>query len=452
MLTFTAPSALERYRSRGEYDMRALDEVREKESEMFAFLNAQLDKVETFYKLKEDQAEKRLAVLREQLHEMRDRRTSEIAEVRSRKRKDDSNGHSIPKELAHIDGAAPHMPLLDPLKAKFFKPGPNSKALQNMSTPEDRRDYSRRPPEDDVPYRTAKRKLKLALQEFYRGLELLKSYALLNRTAFRKLNKKYDKAVNARPAYRYMSEKVNKSVFVTSDTLDHQIQAVEDLYARYFERGNHKVAVAKLRSLSRKKRDESSSAFQNGLFIGTGAVFAIQGLVYGGQLLFDDNAETRSHTSYLMQIYAGYFLMLYLFSLFCLNCKIWTSNRVNYSFVFEFDGRSQLDWRQLAEFPSFFLLLLGLFMWLNFSGYGSSAMYLYYPIILMVVSFAILFLPAPFLFYKSRRWFLYSHVSPDSANIHHRSRALTSCSGAFFGQVYTPSSFVTFSWETCTVP
>lgn len=451
MLTFTGPSALERYRSRGEYDMRGSDEVREKEAEFFEFLDSELHKVETFYQQKEQQAEERLAILREQLHEMRNRRTSEIAEVRARKRTGESNGHHLPKELVQLDGAS-HFDLLEPLKARLFKPGPNSKALQKMSTPDGRRDYSRRPPEDEVPYRTAKRKLKLALQEFYRGLELLKSYALLNRTAFRKLNKKYDKAVHARPPYRYMSDKVNKSEFVTSDTLDHQIQAVEDLYARYFERGNQKVAAGKLRSLSKKKRDESGSAFHNGLFIGIGAVFAIQGLVYGAQLLFDDEFEVRTQTSYLMQLYGGYFLMLYLFSLFCVNCKIWTANRVNYSFVFEFDGRSQLDWRQLAQFPSFFLFLLGLFMWLNFSRYGSPAMYLYYPVILMFVSVVVLFLPAPILFHKSRQWFLYSHVSLLCPLAVAGGSTLTHPSGVFSGQVYTPLSFVTSFWEICIAP
>lgn len=336
MFTLTGPT-IERYRSRGEYDMRALDEVREKEGEFYEFLDGELDKVETFYRQKEDQSGRRLTLLRDQLHEMRNRRTSEIAEARRRRQTGELNGHDA--KSGEESNGAHHIPLLDPLldplKAKLFKPGPNSKALQKMVTHEngaggstdERRDYVRRPPEDEVPYRTAKRKLKLALQEFYRGLELLKAYALLNRTAFRKLNKKYDKAVNARPTYRYMTEKVNKSWFVNSDVLDGHLQAVEDLYARYFERGNHKIAAGKLRSLSKKKRDESGSAFQNGLFIGIGAVFAIQGLVYGAQLLFDPDQEVRSQTSYLLQIYGGYFLMLYLFSLFCLDCKLWTSNR-----------------------------------------------------------------------------------------------------------------------------
>lgn len=330
MFTLTGPS-LERTKSRGEYDLRALDEVREKDREFYEFLDTELDKVETFYRQKEDIAAKRLVLLREQLHEMRNRRASEIAEARSRRRNGQTDRHRA-KQDDHANGA--HVPLLDPLRAKLFRPGPNSTALQKITTPrqdgqgsDERRDYSRRASDDEVPYRTAKRKLKQALQEFYRGLELLKSYALLNRTAFRKLNKKYDKAINARPPYRYMNEKVSKSWFVNSDVLDGQLQAVEDLYARYFEGGNHKVAAGKLRSLTKKKRDESGSAFQNGLFIGIGAVFAIQGLVYGVELLFDDDPEVRAQTSYLMQIYGGYFLMLYLFSLFCLNCKIWTANR-----------------------------------------------------------------------------------------------------------------------------
>ncbi|KUI71464.1 hypothetical protein VM1G_07272 [Cytospora mali] len=413
MFSLTAPP-LERYRSRGEYHMQALDEIRDKERDFFEFLDDELEKVETFYRQKEDHAGKRLVLLREQLHEMRNRRTSEIAEAKRRKQNGESNSHLAAK-IAESNGAS--RPLLDPLKAKLFKPGPNSKALQKMTetpghvgaNPDERRDYVRRPPDDEVPYRTAKRKLKLALQEFYRGLELLKSYALLNRTAFRKLNKKYDKTVNARPPYRYMTEKVNKSWFVNSDVLDGHLQAVEDLYARYFERGNHKIAAGKLRSLSRKKRDESGSAFRNGLLIGVGAVFAIQGLVHGAQLLFDDDDEVRTHTRYLLQIYGGYFLMLYLFSLFCLDCKIWTANRVNYPFIFEFDQRNQLDWRQLAEFPSFFLFLFGLIMWLNFTEYGSPGMYLYYPVLLIGITFVILFMPAPILWHKSRKWFLYSH-------------------------------------------
>jgi len=387
-------------------------------------MDGELEKVESFYRQKEDQAGQRLVLLREQLHEMRNRRTEEVQESKRRKHRSKRNisqsgagGGSEDKD--------PSTSWTGPLTARLFKPGANSKALSKMpmtphmranaaaSAQNGRKDYVRRRGDDEVPYRTAKRKLKLALQEFYRGLDLLKSYALLNRKAFRKLNKKYDKAVNARPPYRYMNEKVNKAWFVNSDVLDSHIHAVEDLYARYFEGGNHKIAAGKLRNLTKPLGDESASAFGNGLLIGVGLVFAIQGLAEGVKRLFDDeNPIHQQQTSFLLQIYGGYFLMLYLMFIFCLVCRLWTQNKINYPFIFEFDPRSNLDWRQLAQFPSFFLLAFGLCIWLNFSGYGSAEMYLYYPVLLIGVTVAVLFLPAPVIWHRSRKWFLYSHVSP----------------------------------------
>ncbi|KAI5461447.1 EXS family-domain-containing protein [Mariannaea sp. PMI_226] len=396
-------------------EMQNLDVVREREKDFLNFLNSELDKVETFYKMKEEQAGERLDALRVQLHEMRNRRIEEMAQARDlqdeRLTHHNGNGHSE-------NGNDKLNGWVKPIKSKMFPMGPNSKNLREMGrTPSIRggvqgdasRDYIRRPEDHQVSYRTAKRKLKLALQEFYRGLELLKSFAMLNRTAFRKLNKKYDKAVNAHPPYRYMNEKVNKAWFVNSDVLENHIQVVEDLYARYFERGNHKLAAGKLRKLNKKPEDQSAGMFQNGLLIGTGAVFAIQGLIYGSQLLFVDDPTLSTQTSYLLQIYGGYFLMLLLFALFCIDCAIWNKNKVNYPFIFEFDQRHSLDWRELAQFPSFFFFLFGLFMWLNFSRYGAEDMYIYYPVVLIFVSIVIVFFPAPVLFYKSRKWFVYSH-------------------------------------------
>ena len=61
--------------------------------------------------------------------------------------------------------------------------------------------------------------------------------------------------------------------------------------------------------------------------------------------------------------------------------------------------------------PSFFLLLFGIFIWVNFSQYGPPELYTYYPVILIGVTVAIIFLPLPILGHKSRSWLAYSHVS-----------------------------------------
>ncbi|KEY73324.1 hypothetical protein S7711_01440 [Stachybotrys chartarum IBT 7711] len=396
---------------RNDIQMRnKFDLVREREREFYEFLDSELDKVETFYMLKEQQAGQRLAVLREQLHEMRNRRMQEIHDGRHQ---DDDNTHEEGRERSQDKLTK----WVQPLKAKVFPPGPNSQAFRDMpQTPhvgaqcgDAARDYIRRPEKSEVSYRTAKRKLKLALQEFYRSLELLKSYALLNRTAFRKLNKKYDKAVHARPAYRYTNEKVNKAWFVNSEVLEGHIRTVEDLYARYFERGNHKLAVGKLRSLAQRARDEAGSSFLNGFLIGTGLVFGVQGLVSAAELLWSNDADVRQQTSYLLQIYGGYFFMLLIFAAICINCFVWSQNKVNYPFIFEFDQRHLEDWRRIAEFPSLFLFLQGLIVWMNFSPYRSEDFFLYYPIVLIALSVIIIFLPAPVLAHRSRRWFINSH-------------------------------------------
>lgn len=41
--------------------------------------------------------------------------------------------------------------------------------------------------------------------------------------------------------------------------------------------------------------------------------------------------------------------MNFLFLLFCVACRVWHESKINYVFVFEYDTRHHLDWRQLSE-------------------------------------------------------------------------------------------------------
>jgi hypothetical protein len=301
--------------------LEAYRELDVKQEEFFNFLDAELEKIETFYKMKEKEANDRLQALRDQLHEMRDRRMEEVIAAQRAKNnhKGEDDGQVSPKHSQNGGTKNGHLSWMKPVEGvqdvlinkRHF--GKDTKAMGQLGTPPgngiegadiaDRRDFVRRPdPQQAVPYRLAKKKLKVAFQEYYRGLELLKSYALLNRTAFRKINKKYDKAVNARPTGRYMSEKVNKAWFVQSEVVEGHIVAVEDLYARYFEQGNHKIAVGKLRSKGLRSGDFSPNTFRNGLLLAAGSVLAIQGIVYGAEKLNHEDASVRSRSNYLFQV------------------------------------------------------------------------------------------------------------------------------------------------------
>ncbi|KAJ9650360.1 Xenotropic and polytropic retrovirus receptor 1 [Neophaeococcomyces mojaviensis] len=405
---------------------QAYNELDVRQDDFFSFLDKELDKIEKFYKSKEEEAKERLTVLRAQLHEHRDQRARDMhSENVARKNHQPLDGHvgailaetPLPNDMGKkaVNGT---------LFGKVFKHEPHigktSKAMENLASPPQspqtqennaNKDYTKRRPtagNEHVPHKFAKRRLKLALQEFYRGMELLKSYALLNRTGFRKINKKYDKAVNARPPLRYLNEKVSKAYFVKSTVVDEYLVAVEDLYARYFERGNRKIAVSKLRSRL-QQGDQSGPSFRNGLWLAGGVGFGITGLYNGFDLLYRSTGELKVQTAYLLQLYAGYFLALLLFLLFVLDCRIWTKARINYVFVFEYDTRHVLDWRQLAEIPCFFLFLNGLFIWLNFEFGEIHPMYLYWPVVLIGLTLLIMALPFKILYYHARKWWAFSN-------------------------------------------
>ncbi|KAJ5775214.1 uncharacterized protein N7511_000225 [Penicillium nucicola] len=385
-----------------------------RQDEFFEFLDSELNKIDSFYQMKEQEATDKLRVLRQQLHIMRDQRIQEVLMAKRAAKGDGPESQQRPNGFVKLNSHRLKHTLVG--KNRF---GKNSEALAEMATPgmhaqdrefiSNRRDFMRRqdPPSQEVSYRSAKRKLKHALQEFYRGVELLKGYAYLNRTAFRKINKKYDKAVNARPPLRYMSEKINKAAFVQSDVIESLMVAVEDLYARYFERGNRKIAASKLRHTLKKSGDYSPNTFRSGLLLMGGALFSIKGLVDATHHLRTADVEKQVQTSYLLQLYGGYFLIVFHVLLFCMDCLIWTKSKINYAFVFEYDSRHTLEWRQYLEIPSFFFFLMGLFMWLNFSWIND--MYIYWPVVLIGLTVIIVFLPARVLYHRSRKWFAFSN-------------------------------------------
>ena len=70
-----------------------------------------------------------------------------------------------------------------------------------------------------------------------------------------------------------------------------------------------------------------------------------------------------------------------------------------------------------GQLPCFFFFLMCFVMWINFSRYGSDAMYIYYPVLLVGVSAIVLFFPGPILYYRTRAWFLYAMVSKSDANL-----------------------------------
>lgn len=286
---------------------QAFADLESSESDFKRFLDTELLKIEQFYKQKEQEATEKLDMLKEQLRVMKSARArenptkkkttprpytkAEAAELDATGYAKASDNKSLWERGANI--------LTPVIPSNMFRI--SSRKADSGDNPAERSDFSRHEPE--IPYRTAKHSLKFAMIEYYRGLELLKAYTDLNRTAFRKINKKHDKVTHARPPFHYLNHYVDKSSFVQSEVIDSHAAVVEDLFSRYVEGGNRKVAVRKLRGKTSRFVDYSSTTFRNGIMLSGGVVLGIQGLVNGFKVLFHSEDPLRTQTAYLLQVW-----------------------------------------------------------------------------------------------------------------------------------------------------
>ncbi|KAI9716177.1 MAG: hypothetical protein M1828_000460 [Chrysothrix sp. TS-e1954] len=411
--------------------LEVVEAIDSREKDLWRFCERELDKIEKFYKAKEDEAGEMLATIQEQLHTLRDQHMREKdaeAAIKLRQKREEKarqegfspDGHRWSPGEQSTDPGEHRNRTLSQSVDMIYHPIQVAKHVTfhrpsgkgPLATPPGRDrarsdDFERTIVRPEVSYRYAKRKLKVALFDFYRSLDLLKSYCILNEKAFRKLNKKYDKAVHARLPMWFMSKHVNGAYFVRSSVLDAHFNTVEDLYSRYFEKGNRKTAVGKLRARPIVGTHGLTILF-NGFLFAAGLVLGIQSLVSAHKLLFSADRRLEVLTSYLLQIYAGYFLMLLLFLYFCIDCWIFTRAKVNYVFIFEFDTRHNLDWRELFELPCLFFLFLGLTMYLNFTLVDVRIFFVYWPCVLLGATAWVIFFPFPILYHHSRGWLLES--------------------------------------------
>jgi EXS family len=58
-------------------------------------------------------------------------------------------------------------------------------------------------------------------------------------------------------------------------------------------------------------------------------------------------------TSFLLQVWGALALVVLFLLLFGINCWVWNETKINYTFIFEFDTKHHLDYRQYLEVLSY---------------------------------------------------------------------------------------------------
>lgn len=260
-----------------------------------------------------------------------------------------------------------------------------------------------------VPYLYAKKQLKKALIEHYRAVSLAKAYKELNRTAFRKITKKYDKALKGHISENFMKKVDENSYFQTSTVLDTIASRIEDLFLDHFgnESFDRKHSLEKLRGATYHNAESRPPLYYKSVFV-TGILLGV-GLPLFVLAVYDALEKTLNGTlpegKYLLQIWGGFFLVNLAFLLMGINFVVFDKFKINYKFIFEFNFATALDFKQFFVLPSVGFALLGLFGWFSFQNFwpdkfpGRD-----WPIIYLGVMLIIFFNPAIKMFGISRQW------------------------------------------------
>lgn len=278
-------------------------------------------------------------------------------------------------------------------------------------TPQDRRrDYTAKR-RFGVPYLYAKRQLKSALVEHYRAILLIRSYKTMNRTAFRKITKKFDKALGTNISADFMKRVDTEAYFLTLAVLDKILARVEDLYLSFFDRegDDRKHGLEKLRSATYAYNNADiraplyyPSTFLLGIFLGIG-------LPFFGIALYIALRKTLSDVSpegkFMLQIWGGFGLLNLAMLLVGVNFATYAAFKINYKFIFEFNLATALDWKQYLLLPLLGFALMTALAWLTFVDFwpnsfpGRDT-----PLVFLAICLAIFLWPGTELYASSRRW------------------------------------------------
>eukprot|EP00762_Andalucia_godoyi_P005624 ANDGO_00580.mRNA.1 SPX and EXS domain-containing protein 5 len=261
--------------------------------------------------------------------------------------------------------------------------------------------------------------LRIACLEYYRGLQMLRNFGVVNFTGFIKILKKFDKYLHHHLSPIWKG-RLENAPFRQLKEVDSMIEELKELYAIHFENGNKKRAADALRVshnlLSPIFRGENPgvSLFMFGVYVGVSIILL--------SILFEDLIvkypweSPPSHAVWTFNIYRGLGMLLGLGIAGAWGTYVWTEYQINYVFIFDLDARDHLNTSQYFEIFFFltalFLVSIVVFVKTIIWEHSNDALALVpswvQPAILAGVLFLFLFTPAKgrFIWWSSRRWML----------------------------------------------
>ncbi|XP_042502910.1 phosphate transporter PHO1 homolog 1 [Macadamia integrifolia] len=248
----------------------------------------------------------------------------------------------------------------------------------------------------------AEKMIRGAFIELYKGLGYLKTYRHLNMLAFVKILKKFDKVTGKEVLPIYLKV-VESSYFNSSDMVVKLADEVEELFVKHFAEDDKRKAMKYLKPHQRK--ESHAVTFFIGLF--TGCLMVL----FAGYVIMAHITgmyKQQSNTVYMETVYpvlSMFSLMFLHFFLYGCNIFMWRKARINHSFIFELAPTKELKYREvfLICTTSMTAVVGVLFVHLSLVAKGhSSTLVQAIPGLLLLIF--LLLLVCPFnIFYRSSR-------------------------------------------------
>ncbi|KAJ2747846.1 Signal transduction protein [Coemansia sp. BCRC 34301] len=259
--------------------------------------------------------------------------------------------------------------------------------------------------EPSAQLRVARGKIKRAMLEVYRGMDMLKNYRILCYTAFIKALKKYQKTARWCDGTDYFLNRVDGCYMATSDVLNTLSSQVETMYVNRYAGGSRSKGMSKLRvSTNDTSNGHQGSIFRSGLMLGVSLPLIVRA-IYEANLL--SNEQRVPYHRQLLQIYGSIFLVLFFLLLFSLNIMAWAKAHINYRFIFEVDPRDYLNSWQFLEMSSVLFTIASVVIWANFALHIDHNSYICVYVLLGLI-LGLFLMPVNAFYWTSRRWLIRS--------------------------------------------
>ena len=245
--------------------------------------------------------------------------------------------------------------------------------------------------------RLAKRRIKKALLEFYRSLELLRNFKTLNYLGCVKIMKKFDKNAGRSLEGKTVAL-VRENAFCQSPITDNLLTDVENIYRWVFTEGDRSRALRKLRVKDLKSKTYHREAYWSGLSLG----ICLLVLYY----LFRHVLSASLDLQVLGTMYFYLGLPLMLSWLFAINAEVWDKYGINYRFIFELNQRNHLHVCQYSAMVGMLCICYLMLVAISLSGALDGLLRpLHQPWIVLVSLACVLLWPFNHFYRQSRTWF-----------------------------------------------